>query len=230
MMLKLDDVSVSIGGKKILDGVSHSFGKGVYAVMGPNGSGKSTLAKAIMGMQGYEGSIFFGNEKVDKLSIDKRARLGIFLLFQHTPHLPGISLLDIAKGVFKGKTLMEIMDMLENAAERAGLKPEYITKPIDRTWSGGELKKAEIVQMLVLKPKLVVSDEIDAGVDVDSLERIIGAIRESGAETVIFISHIPATVEKLAPDKVVVMKHGKFVAEGGKELLEKVKKEGYGGF
>lgn len=229
-MLKLDKVSVSSGNKTIVDSVSHSFGAGTYAVMGPNGSGKSTLAKAIMGMAEYSGSVSLDGKRLDKLKVDERARSGVFMLFQHTPHLPGISLLDIAKAVFKDKTLMETMDLLENAAEKAGLKPEQLGKPIDRTWSGGELKKAEVVQMLLLKPKVVISDEIDAGVDVDSLERIMKAIKESGAETVIFISHIPATVERIKPDGIVVLKHGKVVAEGGKELLKRIEKEGYEGF
>jgi Fe-S cluster assembly ATP-binding protein len=229
-MLRLDKLSVSSGSKTIVDNVSHSFGAGVYAVMGPNGSGKSTLAKAIMGMADYSGSVSLGGKKLDGLKIDERARLGVFLLFQHTPHLPGISLLDIAKAVFRDKTLMETMDLVENAAEKAGLKADYINKPIDRTWSGGELKKAEVIQMLLLKPKVVIADEVDAGVDVDSLERIMRAITESGAETVIFISHIPATVERIKPDSVIVLKHGKVVAEGKKELLKKIEKEGYDGF
>jgi len=229
-MLKIDKLSVSSGTKKIIDNASHSFGKGIYAVMGPNGSGKSTLAKAMMGMAEYSGSVSLDGKRLDKLKVDERARNGVFMLFQHTPHLPGISLLDIAKAVFKDKTLMETMDMLENAAEKVGLKPEQLSKPIDRTWSGGELKKAEVIQMLLLKPKVVISDEIDAGVDVDSLERIIKAIKESGAETVIFISHIPATVERIKPDGIVVLKHGKVVAEGGKELLKRIEKEGYEGF
>jgi Fe-S cluster assembly ATP-binding protein len=229
-MLRLDKVSASSNGKAILDNVSVSFGKGICAVMGPNGSGKSTLAKSIMGIAKYSGSVSLDGKKIDGLKIDERARLGIFMLFQHTPHLPGISLLDIAKAIFREKTLMETMDLLENAAEKAGLKAEYLGKPIDRTWSGGELKKAEIVQMLLLKPKVIIADEADAGVDVDSLERIMKAIKESGAETIIFISHIPATVEKVKPDSVVVLKHGKIVAEGSKELLKRIEKEGYEGF
>ncbi len=229
-MLKLDKISASSSGKAILDNVNVSFGKGICAVMGPNGSGKSTLAKAIMGIVKYSGSVSLDGRKIDGLKIDERARLGIFMLFQHTPHLPGISLLDIAKAVFRDKTLMETMDLLENAAEKAGLKIDYINKPIDRTWSGGELKKAEIVQMLLLKPRVIIADEVDAGVDVDSLERIMKAIKESGAETVIFISHIPATVERIKPDSVIVLKHGKIAAEGGKELLKKIGKEGYEGF
>jgi Fe-S cluster assembly ATP-binding protein len=226
-MLKVERISVSSGKKAMLDNVSHSFGKGICAVMGPNGSGKSTLAKAIMGISDYSGSVSLDGKRIDKMKIDERARLGIFLLFQHTPHLPGISLLDIAKAVFREKTLMETMDLLENAAEKAGLKADFLGKPIDRSWSGGELKKAEVVQMLLLKPKVVIADEIDAGVDVDSLERIMSAIRESKAETVIFISHIPATVERIRPDSVVVLKHGKVAAEGGKELLKRIEKEGY---
>jgi Fe-S cluster assembly ATP-binding protein len=229
-MLKLDKISASSSGKAILDNVNVSFGKGICAVMGPNGSGKSTLAKAIMGIVKYSGSVSLDERKIDGLKIDERARQGIFMLFQHTPHLPGISLLDIAKAVFRDKTLMETMDLLENAAEKAGLKIDYINKPIDRTWSGGELKKAEIVQMLLLKPRVIIADEVDAGVDVDSLERIMKAIKESGAETVIFISHIPATVERIKPDSVIVLKHGKIAAEGGKELLKKIGKEGYEGF
>jgi len=229
-MLKLEKVSVSIGERRILDSVSCSFGKGVHAVMGPNGSGKSTLAKAIMGLQGYSGSIYFEGRRIDGLSIEKRSRLGIFQLFQHTPHLPGISLLDIFKTLMKDRKPMEIMDILEEAASKAGLNPSYITKPIDKTWSGGELKKAEIVQMLLLKPKIVISDEIDAGVDVDSLKRIMNLIRESKAETVIFISHIPATMERLKPDSITVLKNGKAVAQGRGEILEEIKKNGYGGF
>ncbi|MCX6774093.1 MAG: ATP-binding cassette domain-containing protein [Candidatus Micrarchaeota archaeon] len=229
-MLRLENLSVSIGGKRILDKLNISFGNGIHAVMGPNGSGKSTLAKAIMGLQEYSGSIYFEGKNIDKLSIEKRAQMGIFQLFQHTPHLPGISLFDIFRTLMKDKKPMEIMDMLEKASSKAGLNIAYITKPIDKTWSGGELKKAEMVQMLLLKPKIVISDEIDAGVDVDSLKRIMELIMESKAETVIFISHIPATIERLKPDGITVLKQGKVVAKGKMEMLEKIKKKGYEGF
>jgi Fe-S cluster assembly ATP-binding protein len=229
-MLRLENLSVSMGEKRILDKLNISFGKGIHAVMGPNGSGKSTLAKAVMGLQEYSGSIYFEGKRMDRLSIEKRARLGIFQLFQHTPHLPGISLFDIFRTLMKDRKPMEIMDILEEASSKAGLNIAYIAKPIDKTWSGGELKKAEMVQMLLLKPKIVISDEIDAGVDVDSLKRIMGLIKESKAETVIFISHIPATVERLKPDGIAVLKQGKVVAKGRMEILETIKKNGYGGF
>lgn len=229
-MLKLEKVSVSAGEKRILDGISHSFGKGVFAIMGPNGSGKSTLAKSIMGLQEYSGSISFEGKKIDMLSIDERSKAGIFQLFQHTPHLPGISLFDIFKTLMKDRKPMEIMDLLEETASRVGLNDSYVTKPIDKTWSGGELKKLEIVQMLLLKPKVVIADEIDAGVDVDSLEKILKEMRESKAQTIIFISHIPATVERLKPDGITVLKHGKIVADGKKEVLETIRKKGYEGF
>jgi len=229
-MLKLDRVSVSAGGKRILDNASCSFGKGIFAVMGPNGSGKSTLARSIMGLQEYSGSVSLDGKKIDRLGVDKRAKIGIFQLFQHTPHLPGISLFDIFRTLMKDRKPMEVMDLLEEAAAKVGLNPNYVTKPIDKTWSGGELKKLEMAQMLLLKPKLAIADEIDAGVDVDSLERIIRIMKESEAETIVFISHIPATVERLKPDGIVVLKHGKIVASGKSEILETIKKGGYGGF
>jgi len=229
-MLKLEKVSVSIGERKILDRVSCSFGKGIFAVMGPNGSGKSTLARSIMGLQEYSGSIFIDGKSIDKMSIDKRSKLGIFQLFQHTPHLPGISLFDIFRTLMKDKKPMEVMDLLEDAASKVSLNLNYVTKPIDKTWSGGELKKLEIVQMLLLKPKIVISDEIDAGTDVDSLKKIMDLIKESKAETIIFISHIPATIERLKPDGITVLKQGKIVANGKNEILETIKKKGYEGF
>jgi len=229
-MLNLENISVSTDKKIILDNFKYSFGKGIYAILGPNGSGKSTLAKAIMGLTKYEGKISFEKQNIDKLSINERAKLGIFQLFQHTPHLPGISLLDIAKTIFKDKKQMDILDLVEAASLKVGLKEEYITKPLDKTWSGGELKKAEIVQMLLLKPKIVISDEIDAGVDIDSLEKIISIIESSGIETIIFISHIPSTLERIKPDQVLILKTGKLVANGGKDLIEKIKKQGYEGF
>lgn len=240
-ILEIQKLCTSVGEDKmpILKDVDLSIEKGqTHVIMGPNGAGKSTLGFSVMGSPVYEvdsGKIFFEGEDITDLSADKRAQRGIFLSFQNPIEVPGISMRNFLKSSLQqitgkrikysefNKELEEIMSLIE-------MDPSYADRDVNVGFSGGEKKKAEILQLLILKPKLAILDETDSGLDVDAVRTVSDGIRifkEKYNGTLIIITHNAAILESLNVDKTHVLVKGKIVESGGSDLIEQINKNGF---
>ena len=235
-MLSLKKVTVRATDKVILHSVSHKFEQGnIYAIMGPNGSGKSTLVQTIIGNALYSldssSVITFNKKKINELSPDKRAKLGIGITFQSPLALQGISVFQLLRLALKDTDVLELYEKIEEIAKELKIKKELIDRPLNEGASGGERKKLEVLQMAILNPSIIFFDEIDTGVDVDSLRTIFNFLKKyKGNKTFVFITHYSKIFAYLEPDEVLVMKEGKLVKNGGKELITMIEKKGYGAF
>lgn len=213
----------------------------IHALMGPNGSGKSTLAYTLMGHPNYQcvgGSIIYKEQDLSLLSPDKRAKLGIFLAMQHPCELPGVTVRTFLKEAYhactsRHATPQEFQDMLTNYMEMVGLDPSFAYRAMHEGFSGGEKKRLELLQMLILKPSLIILDEIDSGLDVDALKRVATILsylkQHNSAMTVIVITHYHRILEYIVPDYVHIMMQGALVKSGAAELAFVVEKKGYDG-
>jgi Fe-S cluster assembly ATP-binding protein len=243
--LLIKDLHVSVEGKEILKGLNLSLEKGkIHTIMGPNGSGKTTLGFVIMGHPKYKvekGEIIFKGKNILELPPDERASLGLFLGFQYPYEIKGItfqhfvwrSILALKEKKRNGerfpKNFIEFKKELRKKAEVLGFDEKFIERDLNVGFSGGEKKRAEILQMLLLKPEFVILDEIDSGLDIDSVRVVAEAIEslrspEFGA---LLITHYQRILNYVRPDKVYVMYKGQIVKEGGFELVEEVEKTGY---
>lgn len=239
-MLSVNDLKAGINDKIILNGVNISFEDGkVYAIMGPNGSGKSTLSFTIMGNPVYKihsGKIMIGSEEITYLSPDQRAKRGIFLAFQtpvEVPGVPSFSFIKTAYNAVMGQNLSTYVfnRMVKQKLSELGIDDLLLSRNLNEGLSGGERKKLEIIQMAVLQPKFAILDEIDSGLDVDSLELISSAINKVHAQTgntVIMVTHYSRILRYVKPDSVYVLVNGKVAASGDSTLADKIDKEGYG--
>ncbi len=232
-MLRFNRLTIKAGEKVIVRNLSYDFQLGkIYAIMGPNGSGKSTLALAAFGHPDYiikEGQIYFKNQKINRLSAEKRARLGMFLSFQNPPALTGISVFQLLRLAVAGQieplTLKNKIDRLANELK---INHDLIVRPLNAGASGGERKKLELLQGLILGRPVMVFDEIDTGVDIDSLRHMAQAMKKyQPGHTYILITHYNRILKFLKPDRVLVIKFGHLVQEGGWELAETVERQGY---
>jgi Fe-S cluster assembly ATP-binding protein len=219
-ILEVKDLGISFGGKSILDGVSVDFWKGhIHALVGPNGAGKSTLAYTLMGLEGYRnvvGDIIFEGKSIIGLSIDERAKLGMTLGWQEPARYEGLSVKKFIKASAKDKSEKAI----EECMVKVGLNPdEYFPRALDKTLSGGERKKIELASILAVKPKLVLLDEPDSGIDVASLRNIFEAIKilKDGGSTVILITHSLEVLKQA--EHAFLMCHGKIVEKGSVESI-----------
>lgn len=234
-MLTLQNLTVSVGDKKILKDISYSFEKGkVYAIMGPNGSGKSTLAAAVMGHPTYELSkssrILFNDEQIQEYEPHVRSQKGIFMSFQTPVSLSGVSIYQLLRFALNGaKEPLAIRQAVQTCAKKLKIKEELLSRSLNEDFSGGEKKKMEVVQAAVLDPLLMFFDEIDTGVDVDALKTIADCMQTlTGPDkTLIIITHYNRILKYLKPDVVLVLRDGAVVAEGDETLAEKIEKEGY---
>jgi len=241
-MLEVQNISVVIKDleKEVLTNFSLSIGSGeVHAIMGPNGTGKSTLAKTIMGHYKYRvtsGSISFYSKDITTLTVDERARLGIFLGMQDPTEIEGVTNSEFLRTALKEVTGQKvnlytfICDMEKNMKELK-LNESMLHRSLNKGFSGGEKKKNEILQLKVLKPKLIILDEIDSGLDVDSLKIVcqnINSYLEENKETsVLIITHYPRILEYIRPDFVHIMQNSKIIKTGDLSLAKRVEKEGY---
>ncbi len=233
-MLHLDNLTVLAGDKVILNSISYTFEKGkVYAVMGPNGSGKSTLASVIAGHPGYKiksGSLNFDDEVINDLEPEKRVEKGIFMTFQSPPSLTGVTVYQLMRYALKGKKdPLTIRKEVQKYAKGLHIPEVLLNRSLNDGFSGGERKKMEVLQSLILSPKLVIFDEIDTGVDVDALKTIATMIKTMHGEdkTFILITHYNRLLKYITPDVVLVLKEGQIIKKGDKTLADVIEKKGY---
>jgi len=239
MLLEVKNLHVKIGEEKILEGLNLKIEEGeVAAIMGPNGSGKSTLAYALMGhpkCEILEGTIFFNGEDITKLAVDKRAKKGMFLSFQHPQEVPGLTVSNFLRTAYnsiteKNISVLDFHKILKERMEMLKIDPSFAKRYLNEGFSGGEKKKMEILQLAILQPKLAILDETDSGTDVDALKIIANGInvmhRELGMGTLL-ITHYDRILQYVKPDKVHILDDGKIVKTGGPELAHEVEKHGY---
>ena len=242
--LEIRDLQVSVklpegDLKPILAGVDLTVKSGeTHAIMGPNGSGKSTLAYSIAGHPKYEitgGTVTLDGDNVLDMTVDERARAGLFLAMQYPVEVPGVSVanfLRTAKTAIDGEApkLRTWGGELRGAMERLQMDPAMAQRNVNEGFSGGEKKRHEIVQLEMLKPKIAILDETDSGLDIDALRVVSGGvnrIRESGATGLLLITHYTRILRYVKPDHVHVFVGGRIVEEGGPELADKLEAEGY---
>lgn len=236
-MLEIKDLSIKNGDKQIIKSLSLNINDGeVHAIMGPNGAGKSTLGKALMNSFEYQtsGKIIFDNEDITNLSTDKIALKKMFLLSQLPPAIEGVTNFDLLKNVAKkfdpDFSLMDFNLKLEKICSEINLPTSYIFREVNVGFSGGERKKNELLHMWILEPKFIILDEIDSGLDVDSLKTVINSIKKYIKEfnpSILIITHRFDILETIKPDKVHVLKNGELISSGTTELLEKIKTNGF---
>ena len=238
--LEIKDLHVSIEDKEILKGLNLTLKTGeIAAIMGPNGTGKSTLSAAIMGNPNYEvtaGEILFDGEDILELEVDERARLGLFLAMQYPSEVPGITNAEFIRAAMNaGKadddkiSIRQFITKLDEKMELLGMKEEMAERYLNEGFSGGEKKRNEILQLLMLEPKFALLDEIDSGLDIDALKVVSKGVNEMRGEGfgAMIITHYQRLLNYITPDKVHVMMDGKVVLSGGPELAVRLEKEGY---
>lgn len=239
-VLEIKDLHVSIEDKEILKGVNLTLKTGeIAAIMGPNGTGKSTLSAAIMGNPNYEvtqGEILLDGENILELEVDERARLGLFLAMQYPSEIPGITNAEFIRAAINaGKedddkiSVMDFITKLDEKMEFLGMKEEMAERYLNEGFSGGEKKRNEILQLLMLEPKFALLDEIDSGLDIDALKIVskgINAMRGDNFGAMI-ITHYQRLLNYITPDVVHIMMDGRVVLSGDAELAARLEKEGY---
>lgn len=237
-LLKVEGVRASVGDKEILKGMNLEVRKGeVHVIMGPNGSGKSTLANVIMANPAYtmtEGAIFFEGKDISDETTDKRALEGLYLSFQTPYEIPGITVENfirqarLARG--QKSSIVKFKKELKKKMELLDMKPEYAERYLNVGFSGGERKKTEILQLLMLDPKLAILDETDSGLDVDAVATVSRGLKEylDGEKSAIIITHHREILKEIQPDYVHVINDGKIVTEGGDEIIDRIETEGFG--
>ncbi|MCR5094763.1 MAG: Fe-S cluster assembly ATPase SufC [Lachnospiraceae bacterium] len=238
-LLEINDLSVAVNEKRILQGITLSIGEGeTHVLMGPNGAGKSTLGLSLMGSPGYvreSGTILFDGQDLTELSADKRAKAGIFLSFQNPIEVPGVSLSSFIRNAIHEQTgqpvkLFSYQKKLAAAMELLSMDPSYADRDLNVGFSGGEKKKAEILQMLLLQPRLAILDETDSGLDVDAVRTVsqgVEAYQESRNGALLIITHSTRILESLHVDRVHILVKGRIVRTGDASLIEEINRNGF---
>ena len=242
IILKISDLSVSTDGNQILNGLNLTVKKGeTHAIMGPNGSGKSTLAKTVAGHPDYlitSGKIRFLNKDLLSMSVNERSNLGLFLGFQYPIEIPGLSNTVFLKAAINAqRKFLDLKDIpanefllqLKSTADQLGLDQSFLSRGVNEGFSGGEKKRNEIMQMLMLNPKLSILDETDSGLDIDSMKVVARGVNSSRSEdsSTIIITHYERLLNYLVPDYVHVFFDGKIIKTGNLELANELEKKGY---
>jgi len=241
-MLTIKNLHATVADKPILNGVSLDVPAGeVHAIMGPNGSGKSTLAYVLAGRPGYasEGGATFDGRDLLAMEPHERAAAGLFLGFQYPVEIPGVSMLQFVREALntqrraRGEAELSGAEFIKLAREQAkllGMDAEMLKRPVNVGFSGGEKKRAEMVQMGIMQPKFAVLDETDSGLDIDALKSVgagINRIMRSPDKGVLLITHYQRLLDYVEPDKVHVLNAGRIVRSGGPELAKELEREGY---
>ena len=242
LLLKTDHINVQVEEKEILHGLNLEIGAGeTHVLMGPNGAGKSTLGYTLMGNPRYhvtEGNILFDGQDITNEGADKRARAGMFLSFQEPLEVPGLSLESFLRSAMEQRTgkrirLWDFKKQLAKAMEVLQMDPSYASRSLNVGFSGGEKKKAEILQMMLFEPKLAILDETDSGLDVDAVRLVSEGVKtyqQNQKGSLLIITHSTRILEALHIDYTHVMVEGSIVATGDGSLVDKINKEGYESF
>ena len=243
-MLKIEDLHVNVENKKILQGLDLEISPGeIHAIMGPNGSGKSTLANVLSGKEGYEvtkGKITFLKKNLFNLEPETRAGEGLFLAFQYPVEIPGVSGMNFLRttlnSVRKYKKQKELdgvnfLKLLREKAKFIKMDEKLIKRSVNTGFSGGEKKRSEILQMILLEPKLAILDETDSGLDIDALKTVANGVNDlkNKDRSFLIITHYQRLLNYIVPDKVHILSKGKIVKSGDKNLAIELEKKGYEG-
>jgi Fe-S cluster assembly ATP-binding protein len=242
-MLKIRDLHVDVDGKEILKGIDLDVGAGeVHAIMGPNGSGKSTLGAVLSGRDGYEvtgGTVEYHGKDLLALEPEERAREGVFLAFQYPVEIPGVSNMEFLRAAVEAvrahrgeaaPSAVEFMKEAKAACAAVKLDPAFLKRGVNEGFSGGEKKRNELMQMLLLKPRLAVLDETDSGLDIDALQVVaegVNSLRDP-ERAVVMVTHYQRLLNHVVPDHVHVLAGGRIVRSGGRELALELEEKGYG--
>ncbi|HXH20701.1 MAG TPA: Fe-S cluster assembly ATPase SufC [Dehalococcoidia bacterium] len=236
--LKIVDLTVAVEGKQILNGLSLEVSVGeVHAIMGPNGSGKSTLANTLMGHPRYQvtgGRIYFKGEDITDLTPDKRAKRGLFLAMQYPTAIPGVTMVNFLRAALKNVRgadipVREFRTQLLNTMALLKMDESFARRYVNDGFSGGEKKRAEVLQMGILRPQMAIMDETDSGLDIDALRTVaegINALR-SPEMGILLITHYQRMLNYVTPDFVHVLYRGRIVRSGGPELAAELEEKGY---
>ena len=242
-MLKIQDLQVKVAQKAILRGIDLTVKPGeVHAIMGPNGSGKSTLANVLAGREGYDvtsGTVQFQEQDLLTMNPEARAALGVFLAFQYPVEIPGVNNLYFLKAALnsmrkqRGQAELDAFDvtkLVNQKIDAIGMDKAFLKRPLNVGFSGGEKKRNEVLQMLLLEPSLAILDETDSGLDIDALQTVAKGVNtlRDGKRSFIVVTHYQRLLDYIVPDVVHVLWQGKIIRSGGPELAHKLEQKGYG--
>lgn len=248
VLLEIKNLHANIEGKEILKGVNLALDSDkVYALMGPNGSGKSTLANVLMGHPNYEitsGKILLNGEDITELEADERAKKGMFLSFQYPKEISGVSISNFLRTAYNSlnsenkMSILEFQKRLQEKAKELNIDKEFLNRYLNEGFSGGEKKRAEILQMITLNPGFAILDETDSGLDIDALKLVARGVNNftgkkenennESDKCVLIITHYQRILDYIQPDKVFIMVGGKVVLEGEKDIVNHLEEKGYG--
>ncbi len=240
-LLAIEDLHATVDGQPILRGVELTTHRGeVHTIMGPNGSGKSTLAKVLMGHPAYEitsGRVYFDGKDITEADPPSRARMGMFLAFQHPEAIPGVSVVNFLRTALSNRTginytVLELRLRVMDAMSSLGMDSTFADRYVNQGFSGGERKRNEVLQMAVLEPELAIMDETDSGLDIDALRTVAeGVNRLAGPERgFLIITHYQRLLDHITPDRVHVLVDGRIVESGDIDLARRLEAEGYEAF
>ena len=243
-IMNIENLQAKIGDKTILKGLNLQLEPGkVHAIMGPNGAGKSTLSKALVGHYDVEitgGDITYKGKSITEMEAEERALEGIFLSFQHPVEIPGVNNAYFLRTALNAKrkhegleelNAAEFLRMMRDHLEMLGMKSDMISRSLNEGFSGGEKKRNEILQMLILEPEVIILDEIDSGLDIDALRAVSEGINKmkDGKRSFLVITHYSRILDYIEPDYIHVLKDGKIIKTAGPELVAVLEEHGYDG-
>lgn len=241
-MLEIKNLFAAVEDKEILKGINLNIKPGeVHAIMGPNGSGKSTLANVLSGREGYSitnGEVLYKNQDLLQLSPEERSHLGVFLAFQYPVEISGVSNINFLKSIVNSKrkalkqeeiNAMQFLQEVKAQLKEVGMQDDLLYRSLNEGFSGGEKKRNEVLQMLMLKPDLMILDETDSGLDIDALKIVANGVNKMRDKNRSFlvITHYQRLLDYITPDYVHVLARGQIIKSGGKELAHELEQKGY---